>query len=33
MKELIQIIQQVKELQMTERKFVLATVVQVDVDF
>lgn len=30
MKELIQIIQQVKELQKTERKFVLATVVQVD---
>ncbi len=30
MKELIQIIQQVKELQSTERKFVLATVVQVD---
>jgi xanthine/CO dehydrogenase XdhC/CoxF family maturation factor len=30
MKELIQIIQQVKELQKSERKFVLATVVQVD---
>jgi xanthine/CO dehydrogenase XdhC/CoxF family maturation factor len=30
MKELIQIIQQFKELQKTERKFVLATVVQVD---
>jgi len=30
MKDLIQIVQQVKELQMTERKFVLATVVQVD---
>jgi xanthine/CO dehydrogenase XdhC/CoxF family maturation factor len=30
MKEIIQIIQQVKELQKTERKFVLATVVQVD---
>ncbi len=30
MKELIQIIHQVKELQKTERKFVLATVVQVD---
>jgi xanthine/CO dehydrogenase XdhC/CoxF family maturation factor len=30
MKELIQIIQQVKGLQKTERKFVLATVVQVD---
>jgi xanthine/CO dehydrogenase XdhC/CoxF family maturation factor len=30
MKELIQIIQQVKELQRTERKFVLATVVLVD---